>query len=126
MSNPLSSVTFDLALASLDLSMVRHRLIAANVANHATPGYEPQRLSFESLLADVNAAIEAGAAPELVRDRLDALSNGLPVDTLAGQSVQLDDEINGLIANTLHYQAVLTGLTKLGALNRLAIEGALS
>lgn len=126
MSDPLSSVTLDLALASLDLSMVRHRLIAANVANHATPGYEPQRLNFESLLAEVNASIEAGSSRELVRDRLDSLLQAPPVEAEAGQSVQLDDEMGKLIANTLHYEAVLTSLTKLGALNRLAINGALS
>ncbi len=124
MSDPLSSVTFDLAVASLDLSMARHRLIAANIANHATAGYEPQRLDFESHLAGIGAAYEAGATQEQVRKQLRSLADGLPVEVESGQTVQIDDEINHLLANTLHYNAVLTGLGKLGALNKIAIDGA--
>ncbi|AXQ28055.1 hypothetical protein D0B54_04920 [Solimonas sp. K1W22B-7] len=124
MSDPLSSVTFDLALASLDLSMARHRLIAANIANHATAGYEPQRLDFESHLAAINASAQAGAPQADVREQLRALVEGLPVEAQGGQTVQLDDEINQLLTNTLHYNAVLTGLGKLGALNKIAIDGA--
>ncbi len=121
MSDPLSSVTFDLAVASLDLSMARHRLIAANIANHATAGYEPQRLNFEAHLSAINAS---GAPQSEIREQLRALVEGLPVEAQAGQTVQIDDEINELLINTLHYNAVLTGLGKLGALNKIAIEGA--
>lgn len=123
MSDPLSSVTFDLAVASLDLSMARHRLIASNIANHATAGYEPQRLDFESHLAEITESYRAGASHEQVREKLRGLVDGLPVQVEGGRTVQLDDEINHLLANTLHYNAVMTGLGKLGALNKLAIEG---
>ncbi|MDM4772909.1 hypothetical protein [Solimonas sp. SE-A11] len=124
MSDPLSSVTFDLAVASLDLSMARHRLIAANIANHKTAGYEPQRLDFESQLTAINASIESGASQAEVREQLRRLVENLPVEVQGGQTVQLDDEMNQLLANTLHYNAVLTGLGKLGALNKIAIDGA--
>lgn len=124
MSDPLSSVTFDLAVASLDLSMARHRLIAANIANHKTAGYEPQRLDFESQLTAINASIESGASQAEVREQLRGLVENLPVEVQGGQTVQLDDEMNQLLANTLHYNAVLTGLGKLGALNKIAIDGA--
>lgn len=123
MTGILNNVTFDLAAAALDLSMARHQVIAANIANRATAGYEPRRLDFEAQLAAITREIDAGAAPESLAQDLRTLASRVPPTIESGATVQLDDEINRLVANTVQYQAVLAGLGKLGSLNRIAIEG---
>lgn len=120
----LESITKDMAVASLDALLLRHRVIAANIANHASEGFRPMRLEFESFLEPIRQAVQAGAGDGDVRKLLeDARAQVAVVEAPGDGTVRLDEEMTELAKNTLQYQALLTAIGKLGALKRLAITG---
>lgn len=107
---------------SLDFRTQRHNLLASNVANVETPGYQARDLMFERALGAAMKAHEAGpltvthprhmdgrhAAP-LERVEPELIHSGNPVGSLDGNTVDLEREMAKLAENQLSYQ-VLTRL----------------
>ncbi|KQV92876.1 flagellar basal body protein [Rhizobacter sp. Root1221] len=113
--------TASLSLA-LDAATVRQQVIATNIANAGTVGFVPRRASFEAHLADNLRAAQGAAralAPELqVRIEPDLNPAGQPRD------VHVDTEVAAMAENSLHYQALVRGLSRhLGILASAVTEG---
>jgi len=123
----LDSITTQLTTAALDALLLRHRVIASNIANQGVEGYQPLRVDFEKHLEPVRQALAAGRTDEQLRGLLQEAKAATEITPAPGDGiVRLDEEMAELARNTLHYQALLTALGKLGALKRLAITGSQS
>ena len=90
------SVSFVAMNSALDGLSMRQRVIADNVANLQTPGYQAKRVSFEAALADAvrtgSGAARASVARSLEPTRED------------GNNVNLDTETLLNIETTLRYE----------------------
>lgn len=127
MIDDLGGVTSALAKLALDAAVLRHQVIANNIANAQTPGFRPQYVSFEEYLSaaagsqtgrETDAVLRAEV--ESLRERLDA---GQLVHSDDVTEVNVDQEMARLSANVLRYQALLEGLSKRGDLVKMAISG---
>jgi flagellar basal-body rod protein FlgB len=98
---------------ALDAGAVRQRVIASNIANAATPGYQAQEVAFEEVLrgeekglplARTRAGHLAGStAPSpvaIVRPR----GGEVPAGSI--NDVVIEQEMNEMVQNTIHFQAV--------------------
>jgi flagellar basal-body rod protein FlgB len=107
--------TLSLLERSLDLRAMRHRVIAANVANEETPGYRTKEYSFLDTLASA-ARADPPAAPRATHPgHLGQQDHGMPRVTgqieemaapdlpLDGNSVNLEVEMAKLADNAMHY-----------------------
>jgi flagellar basal-body rod protein FlgB len=102
---------------ALDAGSLRHRVIAANIANVNTPGYVAQRVSFEALLGP--GASASAATPEL-RASVEPVAGGQGLSS----GVQLDAEVAAMSENSLHQQVLLRALQRhLGLLATAVTEG---
>lgn len=113
MNQGIENITTAALSLALDAASLRHQAIATNMANANTPGYAPLRVSFEDQLVDARRALEGGG-------RLDATSlagvqpalqhatgtAGMPAKLL------LDVEAANLAQNSVHFQALLKGLSR--------------
>ncbi|HRI55460.1 MAG TPA: flagellar basal body protein [Anaerolineae bacterium] len=112
MSNPsVESITTRALSLALDAASMRQRVIASNIANASTPGYAPQRVSFEAELA----AADQGFA-------LSARVEPAPVATGLTAGVQLDVEVAALAQNTVHQQVLLKALQRHMAMLATAVS----
>lgn len=110
---------------ALDATVLRHQAMAANIANAHTLGYVPQRVNFEEQLVEAARSLEArgfiegstlASVQPLLAPRLGA--GGLPT------TVQLYIEMADLSRNTMHYQALVKGVSQhLGMLAAAASDG---
>ncbi len=108
----------DLLARVLDTAAARHKVIAHNVANVNTPGFQRLELTFEDELAKVLAA---GGDPSTVQPKVAVDEQAEP--RADGNTVDIDREMNDLSKNSLLYQAASTILaSRLGTL-RSAITG---
>lgn len=85
--------------AALDAAELRHRVIAANIANAGTVGYVRQTVSFQAQMDAMSAPLR----PEVV-PALGAGGESMPV--------RLDQEAIDMAANSLQYQALLRSLSR--------------
>lgn len=101
---------------ALDGLSARHTAIAANIANANTPGYRPQRVSFEDQLASAGASATsvAGLPPAQTFSEAPVASGGA--------RAMLDRELVELNRNVLQYQALIRGLEKYNATISAAIN----
>lgn len=108
MSQSTEAVTSAIMRVALDGAALRHQAIAANIANAATPGYQPLKVSFESQLASARQRLGGGEALQTV---LADLSPSVePVD---GESrPALDLQVADMAQNVVQYQALLKGWSK--------------
>lgn len=108
---PIPSTTADSALPALtralDAALLRHRVIAMNVAHAGVGGYRSHAVRFE-------------AAPAPGRDR--AAPDGLVPTFTAQGPVQLDSEMVAMARNAAHYQALLRGVSRQLALLHSAVS----
>jgi len=112
-TSSIESLTVSSVSLALDAAVLRHQAIASNIANANTPGYQPLRVSFEDQLGALGASLGQPAdasALAAVTPRLERDASAPVVDS--GSSVALDEEVARLSANTVHYQALLRGLSK--------------
>lgn len=90
------SISFDAMSSALDALSLRQRVIADNVANVQTPGYQAKRVQFEAALASAvsqgNGRVSAHIATSLEPTRED------------GNNVNLDTEVVSNIDTNLRYQ----------------------
>ena len=120
----VDSITTELTTAALDALLLRHRVIASNIANQGVEGYQALRVDFEKHLEPLRQALAAGRSDEQVRALLQEAKASADVVPAPGDGVvRLDEEMAELAKNTLHYQALLTALGKLGELKRVALTG---
>lgn len=109
--NPLVAVMSK----SLDALSLRQQVIAQNLSNLSTPGYQPLQVNFEEAL--INELEQAGGAdPSKLADPVVALRD--PV----GSTVVLDQEVALLSQTVLQYQALVRGLNKQMAIMQLAVS----
>jgi flagellar basal-body rod protein FlgB len=108
--------SFAVLQKSLDLRQAKQQVIASNVANAETPGYEARKLDFE---ADLRKAIDEPALPgrQTHAKHIPVGANGIgnvqgtltrekDRDPLGdGNSVSVDDEMLDLAENQLLYEA---------------------
>jgi len=103
---------FDVSTAALEKAMagasLRQELIANNLANVNTPGYQRVDVDFHSALA---AALDQGATTSQV----DAISFSPTTDTsgvtrLDGSTVDVDREMSALSENALDYETLVATL----------------
>lgn len=124
MFTELGGVTSQLISLALDAGAARHSVIANNIANVDTPGFNAKRLKFESELQGVVSQIQAGQSGS-VEARLSqaeqSLESGESVFE-SGRPVELDEEMVHLTENTLLYQALLQASSKRGDLISMAVN----
>jgi len=109
--------TWDLVSRSLKLRVLRHEVLASNVANVDTPGYRRKDVPFEKLM---RAYLGEGELP-LRRTRPEHLSLASPEvsprvvepeDVGTPNNVSLEEEMSKLMENHLLYQATVQALIK--------------
>ena len=113
---------------ALDVSALRHELLAQNIANVDTPGYRRIDLSFATILAD--------AEKQMAMDRTNKAhlpgkeDSGMPLivrrvegAALAARNVVIETEMARLTQNTMYFQAVSAQLGKYFDRLRLVISG---
>jgi flagellar basal-body rod protein FlgB len=111
----VEQVTTRALTLALDAASLRHRVIAANIAHANTPGFMPQRVSFEAL-------VSSGTSPPAGELRAQ-MEPAVPAGVLGG-SVSVDAEVAALAENTLHQQVLLRALQRhLGLLAVAVNEG---
>lgn len=113
MTEALEAITTTALGLALDATSLRQQAIAANIANHATEGYVPQKLDFATFMQQprhvlaskgrVDAFALAGARLQL-EPVLD--SQGQPA------RVHLDEEVADMAQNTVQYQLLARGLNR--------------
>jgi flagellar basal-body rod protein FlgB len=113
MTHPLGSITVATVSLALEAAARRQEAMAANIANAGVDGYLPQRVAFETQLADARASLqEKGSvqSSDLARVAIDVE----PVEDASGAParVQLDVEVAEMARNAVQYQALAQGLSR--------------
>ena len=109
MSQSTEAVTSAIMRVALDGASLRHQAIAANIANAATPGYQPLKVSFESQLASARDRLNGGEALQGV---LADLSPSVEAQAQEGEGPALDLQVADMAQNVVQYQALLKGWSK--------------
>lgn len=104
--------TYQLIKKALDVSSLRSRIIANNLANVNTPGYKRLYVSFEDALNNV----EQNKEIKVKRD----YSSSVRED---GNNVDIDNEIVNNTANTLMYNALINQVNTRIQMRTLVIKG---
>ena len=113
-------LTFGLLSKLLDGAVLRHRVIANNLANANTPGYQRRVVSFSEELAQAVASRDAGA----IRATMPTvrLSNE-PARRPDGNNVRTERELADLMHNQLLFSTCTQLLSARIAADRAAITG---
>jgi flagellar basal-body rod protein FlgB len=119
-SGIFNTPTTELVLRALDTGVLRHAVLAANIANASVEGYRPLRVSFEDQLAAAKSAL-LSRNDAAARSAAVALEAQVVPDP-ANRSVELDREFASMTDNSVRYQALLAALGKNSSLLRLAIR----
>ncbi len=124
----ISGVTQQLEHMALRAFELRQRVIAHNIANVDSVGFRPLRVNFEEQLGPLRAAIEAQDSPDRIaalaaQVRPEVETEDATATPFATPGENLDEQLVALTKNTLDYEAMLTVVSRLGGLRRLAISG---
>lgn len=113
MTDGIETITTQALVRALDASTLKHQVHALNIANANTQNYVAQRLSFDVQLQDAARELEArgSISPDTLASatlRIEPLLNayGEP------QPVHLDNEMVEIARNSIHYQALVRGLSR--------------
>lgn len=119
-----NSKVFTLAQKSLDFRIKRHDLLASNVANKDTPGYQAEDLVFQQRLEKALHADEPGLlktsnprhfdgrqTPPLAEVQAQRILSAAPFPDFDGNTVDLDREMAKIAENQLMYNASLRMLS---------------
>jgi flagellar basal-body rod protein FlgB len=102
------------ARRALDAGALRQRVIASNLANVATPGYQAKEVVFEELLTGESTRLQmertqpghlaaqataGSAAPQVIM-------RGGDLDASGVNDVSVEREMTELTENTIHFQAL--------------------
>lgn len=112
---------FDLLSKLLDVTAIRHKVLAQNVANVNTPGYRKLSVSFDETLA---ARMERDNDHRSVRTLQPVIheDNSTP-PRFDGNTVDIDREMMRLSKNTLFNNALLQIVSTKSGMMRRAISG---
>lgn len=106
----------------LDVSAMKHKVIANNIANINTPGYKKMEVSFagqlEKVIKDSSTNKFDNFQPKIVVSKED--TNGTVRND--GNNVDMDKEVSSLMKNTLSYNIYTQLLAKKMELVKSAIE----
>jgi flagellar basal-body rod protein FlgB len=113
MTEGLEAITTATLGLALDAASLRQQAIAANIANHTTEGYVPQKLDFESQMQEARRVLNSSGSIDAfalagVRLQLE------PVLDAKGQpaKVQLDEQVADMAQNAVQYQVLARGLNR--------------
>lgn len=119
MTPSLESLTTAALSLALEAATRRQQAFTANIAHANVDGYTPVRVAFEEHLAQARAALREGVplhASALADARivLEPSLPSLPAQPGPGGAapVRLDEEVAGMAANAVHYQALVQGLSR--------------
>ena len=122
----LGSLTSSLLLKALDAASLRHAVLAQNIANATTPGYQPLRVNFEEQLAMARSDVLDRANDAGARRAVESLRPGIEaspaVNTNGDGIIKLDAEIAKMMQNAVYYQSLLTAMSKNGSIVRMAVR----
>jgi flagellar basal-body rod protein FlgB len=107
----------DLLARMLDVSDLRHKVLAQNVANVNTPGYRRLDVSFESAFV---RALSSGQGLEV---KPQIVQPGGGTERTDGNNVDIDGEMGRLAKNTTLYRTYAQILAVQLAMMRTAIMG---
>jgi len=110
----------DLLAKMLDVSDLRHKVLAQNVANVNTPGYRKLDVAFEDAFVRALSSGRDGIAMQ-VRPQVVEGKGG--VERTDGNNLDIDGEMGGLAKNTTLYKAYAQILAVQLAMMRSAIMG---
>lgn len=96
---------------ALDVSALRHKAIASNIANADAAGYIPKEVSFADQMKAIQA-LDVQSHPLPSFGGLDSLVKARVIDGNRSPSISLDGEVVDMAQNAVHYQALLKGLNK--------------
>jgi len=117
------NVTKELVKLALDAASMRHGAIANNLANIHSTDYVPLRVNFEEQLSTLRQTVEGNA--ELSANALASIRPYVEQDASlppGSTASMIDREMMKLSQNTIHYQALLKALNKMGAIIGLAVN----
>lgn len=115
--------TVALVKTALDSDIVKHRVLAHNIANANSTGYVPYQLNFDSRLEQLQSKIKTGGP--IYNADLSALFPRVERNLLTqglNPKVALDLEAAKLGGNVLHYQAVIRAYNQMTLLLGIAIK----
>ena len=109
----IEAITTAALSAALSAGATRQQAVASNIANAETEGYVPLRMEVDAALEEARGALkERGSLDPShiagLRGRLEPVVDG---GGFAGR-VHLDAEMAELASNSVHFQALLQGLTR--------------
>ena len=113
----MDSLSSSLIIKALDGLSTRALVTAQNIANSATPGYRPLRVSFEQVLAAASG--QGVAAIDAVTPQIEPAE----VVTGMGSDMRLDLELATAASTSLRYGALIEVLNRQMQLNSIAISG---
>ena len=121
---------FQFSQTALKLHSYRQQLIASNIANADTPGYQARDIDFSSVLKTAEAAISKGqqpvtrgVAPDATPLGADLLYRSAVQRSIDGNTVDLDIERAQFAENSVRYEAQLTFVTSQIKAMLAAIQG---
>ena len=125
MSGLFGNNIFTIAQKSLDFRTSRHDLLASNVANKDTPGYQAEDLVFRASLEKALQAEQPGPlkqtdsrhfdgrnTPPLNEVEAQRILSASPYPDFDGNTVDLDREMAKIAENQLMYNATLRMLAQ--------------
>lgn len=125
MLDDIGGVTSQIVKVALDASVLKHKVIANNIANANTEGFRPQQINFESYLLNIEHS-RTPEIDEMVVAQLDelqrAINNGELINQSSTSKVELDVEMKEMTENVIRYRALLEGLSKRGSIISMAIS----
>ncbi|WP_145418994.1 flagellar basal body rod protein FlgB [Planctomycetes bacterium K23_9] len=99
-----------------------HRVLSQNIANYNTPGYKTQRLDFDQLMSQLQAAGKSpDEAAKLIAQAPVEEAQGL-AERVDGNNVDLEREVSELKKNALTSQAYTQLMASKLAMMRRAIS----
>jgi flagellar basal-body rod protein FlgB len=109
---------FQFSQTALKLHTYRQQLIASNIANADTPGYQARDLDFASVLKTAESAMSKGqplpargAGPDATPFGAELLYRSVVQRSVDGNTVDLDLERGQFAENAVRYEAQLTFVT---------------
>ena len=107
----------------MDMTVLRHEAIGANLANAQTPGYKRVDVDgdFESAFKD---ALQAGRSDQIQRmDAKLAVDKAAPINDATGNTVDIEKEMVHLSENQIQHQLETRMISGRLARLRMAIKG---
>jgi flagellar basal-body rod protein FlgB len=117
----IEAVTTAALSAALTAGITRQTAVASNIANAGTEGYVPLRAAFDSTLEEARAALrERGSLEPAHIAALSAQLEPMLDGSGTAARVQLDAEMAEMASNSVHFQALLQGLSRHLSIQALA------